>query len=163
MGSDCDAQIRNKADDQLKEIDKKYPGFIQMKALQGVKMSYKLQELLQQDPLEPIRGIRAEETPVALNSFIYSLIRNNAGQRRGLLLSMLNMFDDTAKTPLSNLVYYADNMAHFPYQIQSEPLFAIHQIDILVSVSGSNLIQACREVSQVITRESGLNTLALKI
>ena len=96
MGSDCDSQIRIKADEQLKDIDKKYPGFIQMKALQGVKMSFKLQELLQQDPLDPIRGIRDEESPIALNAFIYSLIRSNAGQRRALLSSMLNMFDDTA-------------------------------------------------------------------
>ncbi len=33
MGSDCDAQIRVKADQQLKEIDKKYPGFIQVSAV----------------------------------------------------------------------------------------------------------------------------------
>lgn len=30
MGSDCDSQIRSKADQQLAEIDKKYPGFIQV-------------------------------------------------------------------------------------------------------------------------------------
>ncbi|ELU12686.1 hypothetical protein CAPTEDRAFT_160616 [Capitella teleta] len=146
MGSDCDNQIRIKADDQLKDIDKKYPGFIQMKALQGVKMSFKLQELMQQDSQEPIRGMREEDIPSALNAFIYTLIRGNSGQRRALLSSMLNMFDDTAKTPLAELVYYADNLAHFPFLIQSEPLFVIHQIDILVSVSGSNLVQSCKEV-----------------
>ena len=68
-----------------------------MKAIHGVKMSYKMQELLQSDPLEPLRGIREEENNViALNSYIYSLIRSNRGQRRGLLSSMLNSFDDTA-------------------------------------------------------------------
>ena len=30
MGSDCDNAIRIKADQQLAEIDKKYPGFIQV-------------------------------------------------------------------------------------------------------------------------------------
>lgn len=30
MSSDCDSQIRNKADQELQEIDKKYPGFIQV-------------------------------------------------------------------------------------------------------------------------------------
>ena len=30
MGSDCDRNIRPKADQQLQEIDKKYPGFIQV-------------------------------------------------------------------------------------------------------------------------------------
>ena len=32
MGSDCDTQIRNKSDQELQEIDKKYPGFIQVHA-----------------------------------------------------------------------------------------------------------------------------------
>lgn len=41
----------------------------------------------------------------------------------------------------------ADNLAFFPYQMQDEPLFVIHQIDIIVSVSGSNLMQSFREVS----------------
>ena len=69
-----------------------------MKAIQGVKMSYRLQEVLQKDrPLEAIRGVRVEDGhPVALCSYIYSLIRSNRGQRRGLLTSMLNLFDDTA-------------------------------------------------------------------
>ena len=50
------------------------------------------------------------------------------------------------KTSLAELVYMADNLAFFPYQTQDEPLFVMHQIDILVSVSGSNLIQSFREV-----------------
>lgn len=40
----------------------------------------------------------------------------------------------------------ADNLATFPYQYQDEPLFLIHQIDILVSVCGSNLLQSYKEV-----------------
>lgn len=43
-------------------------------------------------------------------------------------------------------VYLADNLAHFPYQVQDEPLFIIHQIDIIVSVAGSNLMQTFKEV-----------------
>jgi cohesin loading factor subunit SCC2 len=165
MGSDIDNNIRLKADQQLQEIDKKYPGFIQMKAMHGVKMSYRLQELLQQSAIAAaaaatlasssssasactlLRGVRLEDNNyVSLNSYIYSLIRSNRGQRRALLTTALNMFDDTTKTPLSELIYMADNLAYFPYQQQDEPLFIIHQIDIIVSVSGSNLIQSFREV-----------------
>lgn len=51
------------------------------------------------------------------------------------------------RTPLDELVYVADNLAFFPYALQDEPLYIIHQIDILVSVSGSNLIQSFQEVS----------------
>jgi cohesin loading factor subunit SCC2 len=101
MGSDSDPQIRIKSDDQLKDIDKKYPGFIQSKAQQGVKMSYKLQELLQKKPLEPIRGVNNEQTPGALNAFLYTLIRGNSASRRALLQSMLNMFDDSAVSYLT--------------------------------------------------------------
>ena len=47
---------------------------------------------------------------------------------------------------MGELVYMADNLAFFPYQTQDEPLYVIHQIDILVSVSGSNVLQQFREV-----------------
>jgi cohesin loading factor subunit SCC2 len=56
------------------------------------------------------------------------------------------MFDDTARTPLSELIYVADNLAYFPYQQQDEPLFIMHQLDIIVSVSGSNLMQSFKEL-----------------
>jgi len=51
------------------------------------------------------------------------------------------------KTPLNELIYVADNLAYFPYQQQDEPLFIMHQLDIIVSVSGSNLLQSFKEVS----------------
>ena len=69
----------------------------QMKAMQGVKMSYRLHELLQHgDTATVLRGARMEDIPTSLNSYLYSLIRANRSQRRGLLTSLLNMFDDTA-------------------------------------------------------------------
>ena len=80
-----------------------------MKAMHGVKMSYRLQELLQQSAAAAaastasssstctlLRGVRLEDSNyVSLNSYIYSLIRGNRGQRRALLTTALNMFDDT--------------------------------------------------------------------
>lgn len=50
------------------------------------------------------------------------------------------------KTPLEELVYVADNLAYFPYQTFDEPLYVVHNIDIIVSVSGSNLLQNFKEV-----------------
>jgi len=44
------------------------------------------------------------------------------------------------------MIYIADNLAYFPYQQQDEPLFIMHQLDIIVSVSGSNLLQSFKEV-----------------
>jgi len=60
------------------------------------------------------------------------------------------LFACVQKTPLSELIYIADNLAYFPYQQQDEPLFIMHQLDIIVSVSGSNLLQSFKEV-RVIT------------
>lgn len=51
------------------------------------------------------------------------------------------------KTSLTQMLYLADNMAYFPYQVQDEPLFIIHHIDIMISVTGTNLLQSFREVS----------------
>jgi len=68
-----------------------------MKAIQGVKMSYRLHELLQRgNSADTLRGARTDDIPTSLNSYLYSLIRGQRSQRRGLLTSLLNMFDDTA-------------------------------------------------------------------
>ena len=73
---------------------------LQMKAMQGVKMSYRLHELLQRgNSADALRGARVDDLPTSLNSYLYSLIRGNRSQRRGLLTSLLNMFDDTAVRP----------------------------------------------------------------
>jgi len=73
------------------------PCMLQMKAIQGVKMSYRLHELLQRgNSADTLRGARTDDIPTSLNSYLYSLIRGNRSQRRGLLTSLLNMFDDTA-------------------------------------------------------------------
>lgn len=51
--------------------------------------------------------------------------------------------------PLDQMLYLADNLSYFPYQVQDEPLFIIHHIDIIISTSGSNLLQAFREVTKL--------------
>ena len=50
------------------------------------------------------------------------------------------------KSSLTFMLYLADNLAYIPFQVVDEPLYVIHQIDIMISVSGSNLIQAFKEV-----------------
>jgi len=85
---------------------------LQMKAMQGVKMSYRLHELLQHgNTTSPLRGVRVDDVPTSLNSYLYSLIRSNRSQRRGLLTSLLNMFDDTAVS----LVVHLSSYLLFPY------------------------------------------------
>ena len=48
-------------------------------------------------------------------------------------------------------MYMADNLVFFPYTAADEPLYIIHNIDIIVSVAGSNLLQSFREGSSSTT------------
>eukprot|EP00066_Takifugu_rubripes_P024593 XP_011613859.1 PREDICTED: nipped-B-like protein isoform X3 [Takifugu rubripes] len=145
MGTDPEPSMRNKADQQLVEIDKKYTGFIHMKAVAGMKMSYSLQQAINLSRKTIIRGFRQDETHSALCSHLFTMIRGNRQHRRAFLISLLNLFDDSAKTEVNMLLFIADNLACFPYQSQEEPLFIMHHIDITLSVSGSNLLQTFRE------------------
>ncbi|XP_029998548.1 nipped-B-like protein A isoform X4 [Sphaeramia orbicularis] len=146
MGTDPEPSMRNKADQQLVEIDKKYTGFIHMKAVAGMKMSYNLQQAIDLSRKSIIRGFRQDETHSALCSHLFTMIRGNRQHRRAFLISLLNLFDDSAKTEVNMLLFIADNLACFPYQSQEEPLFIMHHIDITLSVSGSNLLQTFREL-----------------
>ncbi|XP_069694432.1 nipped-B-like protein A [Periplaneta americana] len=148
MSTDNEKVVSHSADKQLQDIEKKYPGFIHMKSQSGIRLSYKLQKILQSDDSSGIvRGyrVREGEFPGALNGFLYSILRNTKQQRRALVLSILKQFDEQVKTSLSQMLFLSDNLAYFPYQVQDEPLFIIHHIDIMISVSGTNLLQSFRE------------------
>uniref|UniRef100_A0A8C1E259 Nipped-B protein n=2 Tax=Cyprinus carpio TaxID=7962 RepID=A0A8C1E259_CYPCA len=147
MGTDPEPTMRNKADQQLVEIDKKYTGFIHMKAVAGMKMSYQVQQAVLGSAERVIRGFRQDESNSAQCSHLYSMVRANRQHRRAFLISLLNLFDDSSKIEVNMLLFIADNLAYFPYQSQEEPLFIMHHIDITLSVSGSNLLQTFKEVS----------------
>lgn len=67
-----------------------------MKAINGVKESYKLQRMLLPDNEAVVRGLRSDETPQALNAYLYSIVRGNRHYRRGLLQSLLKLFDESS-------------------------------------------------------------------
>ncbi|XP_062237835.1 nipped-B-like protein A isoform X3 [Platichthys flesus] len=146
MGTDPEPSMRNKSDQQLLEIDKKYTGFIHMKAVAGMKMSYNLQQAINMSRKSIIRGFRKDETHSALCAHLFTMIRGNRQHRRAFLISLLNLYDDSSKTEVNMLLFVADNLACFPYQSQEEPLFIMHHIDITLSVSGSNLLQTFKEL-----------------
>ncbi|XP_058473856.1 nipped-B-like protein B isoform X2 [Solea solea] len=145
MGTDPEPTMKNKSDQQLVEIDKKYSGFIHMKAVAGLKMSYQVQQAINGPKNTTIRGFRHDDTDSALCAHLYALVRGNRQHRRAFLISLLNLFDDSSKTEVNRLLFIADNLACFPYQTQEEPLFIMHHIDITLSVSGSNLLQSFKE------------------
>nr|XP_020474285.1 nipped-B-like protein A [Monopterus albus] len=145
MGTDPEPTMKNKADQQLVEIDKKYSGFIHMKAVAGLKMSYQVQQAINGSKDTVIRGFRHDDSDSALCSHLYTMVRGNRQHRRAFLISLLNLFDDSSRTEVNMLLFVADNLACFPYQTQEEPLFIMHHIDITLSVSGSNLLQSFKE------------------
>ncbi|XP_068608687.1 nipped-B-like protein B [Brachionichthys hirsutus] len=148
MGTDPEPTMKNKADQQLVDIDKKYSGFIHMKAVAGLKMSYQVQQAIKGSRSAVIRGFRHDDSDSALCAHLYTLVRGNRQHRRAFLISLLNLFDDSSKTEVNMLLFVADSLACFPYQTQEEPLFIMHHIDITLSVSGSNLLQSFKEALQ---------------
>ncbi|XP_076811579.1 nipped-B-like protein A isoform X2 [Clavelina lepadiformis] len=153
--SDFEAIVYKEADQQLVELNKRYHGFVHTKALQGMRLAYQLQSYTQQ-PNKIVRGFlesaTAGDEPCGVNkascSQLYYLVRSDRKHRRTLLLSLLKLFDDTVKTDLGMLVFVADNLAHFPYHTLDEPLFLMSQIEVYVSVSGSNVLQSFKEQLQ---------------
>ena len=93
-----------------------------------------------------IRGAtEANSEILSLNHHLYSLLRGQRQFRRAFIQHILKMFDDTSAS-LSHLFYICDNLAYFPYQLIDEPLFLIHHIDIIISVSGVNILHTFKEV-----------------
>ena len=104
MSTDHEQRVSHTADKELQDIEKKYPGFIHMKLMKGIMLSFRLQQLLQKsdgnNPQHfylfksfktkyrylsmkssiaggPLRGFRQKEgeLPGALNGFLYSCLR----------------------------------------------------------------------------------------
>ncbi|KAK4871530.1 hypothetical protein RN001_015654 [Aquatica leii] len=147
MSTDCEKIVSHSADKQLLDLEKKYPGFIHTKSSLGIRLSYQLQKILQESAAI-VRGFRIKvqgEYPTALNGYLYSILRSSRQQRRALVLNILKQFDEQVHTSLSYMLYLSDNLAYFPYMVQDEPLFIIHHIDIMISFSGTNLLQSFRE------------------
>jgi cohesin loading factor subunit SCC2 len=94
-----------------------------------------------------IRGFSEQGELLSLNHHLYTLLRTNRSYRRAFSQQLLKMFDDSYshKTSLAHMLYISDNLAYFPYQLIDEPLYLIHQIDIIISVTGINLLQTFKE------------------
>lgn len=151
----------HRADHHLQEIDKQYPGFVHMKSQSGIALSFRLQTVLQNSSTESKAIVRGyckrskDELPTSLNSYLYSLLRNVKPQRRALVQGILKQFDEQ-KTTLRHMIYLADNLAYFPYTIQDEPFYIIHQIDLQITVAGTSLLQTFKENLKPIPEEQQL-------
>lgn len=146
----------------LTNLQKAHPGFVQSKSIAGVNVSFLLQktvkrsQLLQEsngekilDELLVVRGFSEQGEVLSMNHHLYSLLRTNRSYRRAFLQQLLKKFDDSSlhvHTSLAYMLYISDNLAYFPYQLLDEPLYLIHQIDLIISVTGINLLQTFKEV-----------------
>lgn len=149
LSTDDRQEIAHRADRNLQEIDKQYPGFVNMKCHVGIQLSYELQRILQLNDAKNkiVRGFcikDKDEQPTALNGFLYTLLRSTKPQRRALVQSITKQFDERRNT-LQHMLYLADNLAYFPYMVQDEPLYIIHQIDLFISCTGTNILQTFKE------------------
>ena len=90
----------------FQDIEKKYPGFIHMKLLQGIRLSYNLQMIVQNSNnqnsgqgYQIVRGCRVNkegDLPTALNGYLYSVMKTTKSTRRAILTSLLKQFDESA-------------------------------------------------------------------
>ncbi|XP_023167929.1 nipped-B protein isoform X2 [Drosophila hydei] len=150
LSTDLKVESAHRADALLKDIDKTYSGFVNMKVQFGLQLCFKLQEILQvnnKTKNEIIRGYAKrgpDQVTTALNDFLYTLLRTTKPQRRALVQTVTKQFDDK-KTSLQQMLYIADNLAYFPYVVQDEPLYLIHQIDLLISMAGTHLLTTFKE------------------
>ncbi|EFO84478.1 CRE-PQN-85 protein [Caenorhabditis remanei] len=148
--------IRNRIDILLKEIDSKYSGMVQSKAMLGVRLAFKLHQKLHIHKF--VRGFRfcdfhlnthpgalPEKTHdgMAVLSGLYQSLRTNRQQRRSFLQSMVKLFSEEFshdKPQLTEYIFIADNLAMFPYQMIDEVLFVIRVIDQNIAQSGQSLL-----------------------
>lgn len=164
MTTDPEKKIQSKALNQLTSLQKAHPNFVQTKSIVGINVSFHLQSIIKRaelmskaataatptiDPIARIiRGFSEQTETLSLNHHLYSLLRTNKNNRRAFLQQILKMFDDSSlnhQTSLAHMLFLADNLAYFPYQLMDEPLYLIHQIDLIISVTGINLLQMFRE------------------
>jgi len=119
-----------------------------MKAVAGMKMSYQVQQAINTCPKDPVRGFRHDESSSALCSHLYSMIRGNRQHRRAFLISLLNLFDDTAVSitfPSLQRKLKCSIISLLKYSITSYILFLKCIFDIIIDnfVSLMFLILLC--------------------
>ncbi|UMM20868.1 hypothetical protein L5515_015971 [Caenorhabditis briggsae] len=153
--------IRNRIDILLKEIDSKYSGMVQSKAMQGVRLAFKLHQKLHMHSKthKYVRGFRfcdfhlntkpdalPEKTHdgMAVLSGLYQSLRTNRQTRRSFIQMVVKLFSDgdfrDGKPQLMEYIFIADNLAMFPYQMVDEVLFVIRVIDQNIAQSGQSLL-----------------------
>ncbi|CAH8570825.1 unnamed protein product [Schistosoma turkestanicum] len=172
LQTDSDPSIRSRALVCLTEAERKIPGFASMRAVSGIRMSHQLQVIMQTNEFSSliVRGakdskISSEGKPLSptnnsattvfcINYGLYTLLRTNRQYRRSLIVNLLSMFDDqqkpslhtteneSAQNNLSQLIFIADHLAHFPYVVLDEVYYVADLIEQRISLIGSTILRS---------------------
>ncbi len=168
MTTDPEKKVQSKSLVHLTNLQKAHPSFVQSKSIAGVNISFMIQKIIKKSLQQSVktesgneavldsvvRGYSCSEQGelLSLNHHLYSLLRTNRSYRRAFLQQLVKMFDDSAlhsHATLAHKLFICDNLAFFPYQLMDEPLYLINQIDIIISITGINLLQTFKEVKKI--------------
>ena len=123
MSTDSEQRVSHTADKELQDIEKKYPGFIHMKLMEGIRLSYQLQHVLPRQQADgPLRGFRVKEgeIPSALDGYLYSCLRTTKASRRSILMMLLKQFSE------KNILVHTKNTADCIFDTYSPCNFSFY-------------------------------------
>ena len=182
--TDPEGSIKDTAFKLLCFLDEKFPSFLDIKAIDSVRLSYAyLRDAVRQ---KPIYGYKANaEVLEAVLDPVYLLLRSHRQQRNHFLSALVALFDfdlrDISKIQIDIqfLRYVVENLAQFSYATADEPLALIFYLNRILSFSGlsvfhhlkalllgsefnsdmSKLLDAASALSMLITVKKHLQTL----
>ena len=149
MTTDDDNNIRTRADHVLHEIERKFHGFVAMKARAGIQLAIKLCLSLN------CKGFRVTEDSAAnvtsRLATLYHVICTNRQSRRGFVLQLLRSFEvnssednDDSTTDTTQLMF--EFVLFFPFNVFDEILFILQQLECIQSVNSTLISQLFSEL-----------------
>ncbi|XP_018654121.1 nipped-B-like protein (delangin) (scc2 homolog) [Schistosoma mansoni] len=171
LQTDSDPSIRSRASVCLTEVERKIPGFAAMRAVSGIRMSHQLQVIIHTNEFSSliVRGAKdskiaseskslsptnnSTSTVFCINYGLYTMLRTNRQYRRSLIVNLLSIFDEYQKSlhtteneniqnRLSQLIFIADHLAHFPYVVLDEVYYVADLIEQRISLIGSTILRS---------------------
>lgn len=163
MTTDDDATIRARADHVLHEIERKFHGFVAMKARAGIELAQQLCTRLQ------CRGFRLlDDTSGDVTSrlaTLYHVICTNRQSRRGFVQQLLRSFEvttdddatddasgdapttgDDAVGPVDRTQLMFEMVLFFPFSVCDEVLYILQQLECIQSVNATHCALLFRDL-----------------
>jgi len=150
LGADPIDELKVSANKQLDDLNTQCPDFVQQKAVEGMITTYKFKALLAKAKVAGAgvtgfkQGREAGDNSAELHH-LYTLLKPKRTIRRCFVREIVALFGRSQEgVPRGQLVFVAGNMAHFPYSLNEETLYVVHEITLLTAVRGSQIQNAFR-------------------